>query len=181
MRVLKFIFHRAIPYRLYVFGIFAAMCLITIDNTLKPFLVKQLIDTVSGRQSTNLWLIALFYGLLQLMLVGSWTMSDYCLTRYVAKFRLDVAEHFMTRLYNYPYSFFQNQLSGSLTSKLNDVFQYLPHIIFTLINPFCYFLILISISLVLLFSVAPIFALILTLWVFLFLESPFYHCEKVSI
>ncbi|HHT9681107.1 TPA: hypothetical protein ACT9A3_000038 [Legionella pneumophila] len=54
MRVLKFIFHKIIPYRWYVFGIFAAMCLITIDNTLKPFLVKQLIDTVSGRQSTNL-------------------------------------------------------------------------------------------------------------------------------
>jgi ATP-binding cassette, subfamily B, bacterial len=134
MRVLKFIFHRAIPYRWYLFGIFAAMCLITIDNTLKPFLVKQLIDTVSGRQSTNLWLIAIFYGLLQLMLVGSWTLSDYCLTRYVAKFRLDVAEYFMKRLYDYPYSFFQNQLSGSLTSKLNDVFQHLPHLIFTLIK-----------------------------------------------
>nr|HAT8713230.1 ATP-binding cassette domain-containing protein [Legionella jordanis] len=178
MRVLKFIFHRAIPYRWYLFGIFAAMCLITIDHTLKPFLVKQLIDTVSGRQSTNLWFIALFYGLLQLMLVSSWTMSDYCLTRYVAKFRLDVAEYFMKRLYDYPYSFFQSQLSGSLTSKLNDIFQHLPHLIFTLINPFCYFLILISISLILLFSVAPIFAAILTLWVLLFFVITLFSLRK---
>ncbi|CAM2773527.1 TPA: ABC transporter ATP-binding protein [Legionella pneumophila] len=181
MSVLKFIIQRAIPYRWYLFGIFAAMCLITIDNTLKPFLVKQLIDTVSGRQNTNLWLIAGFYGFLQIMLVSSWTLSDYCLTRYVAKFRLDVAEHFMKRLYDYPYSFFQNQLSGSLTSKLNDVFQHLPHLIFTLINPFCYFLILISISLVLLFFVAPVFAVILTLWVLLFFLITFFSLRQSII
>ncbi|MBA2650007.1 MAG: ABC transporter ATP-binding protein [Legionella sp.] len=178
MRVLHFIIQRALPYQRYVVGMFVAMCFITIDNTLKPFLVKHLIDTVSGRQSTNLWLIAAGYGLLQCMLVGSWILSDYCLTKYVAKFRLDVVEHFMKRLYNYPYDFFQNQLSGSLTSKLNDVFQHLPHLIFTLINPFCYFLLLISISITLLFLVAPIFAVSLILWVSLFLVITFFSMKK---
>jgi ATP-binding cassette subfamily B protein len=86
-------------------------------------------------------------------------MSDYCITKYTAKFRLNVVETFMSKLYEYPYSFFQNQLSGSLTSKINDAFQYLSHLIFTIINSFMHFILLILISLGLLASVAPIFAM----------------------
>ena len=129
------------------------------DNTLKPLLVKMFIDIVSGYEQENFWVIFTFYALLQFMLVSVWAMSDYCITKYTAKFRLNVAETFMSKLYEYPYSFFQNQLSGSLTSKINDAFQYLSHLIFTIINSFMHFILLILISLGLLASVAPIFAM----------------------
>ena len=168
MRVLKFILANIGPYKKYVLGIFLAMCLITVDNTLKPLLVKWFIDIVSGADQGNLWTVFTFYAFLQFVLVSAWTMSDYCITKHIAKFRLNVAEHFMTKLYDYPYRFFQNQLSGSLTSKINDAFQHLPHLIFTIINPFIYFILLIIISLGLLASVAPIFALSMGAWVLLF-------------
>lgn len=98
MRVLKFIIANIGPYKKYVFGIFLAMCLITVDNTLKPLLVKLFIDIVSGAEQGNLWVVFTFYALLQFMLVSVWTMSDYCITKYTAKFRLNVAENFMTKL-----------------------------------------------------------------------------------
>ncbi len=178
MRVLKFIIANIGPYKKYVFGIFLAMCVITVDNTFKPLLVKQFIDIVSNHEQGSLWVVFTFYALLQLMLVSSWTMSDYCITRYTAKFRLNVAQHFMTKLYEYPYSFFQNQLSGSLTSKINDAFQHLPSLIFTVINPFMYFVLLILISLGLLAKVAPIFALIMGIWVLLFFVITFIPMKK---
>jgi ATP-binding cassette subfamily B protein len=168
MRVLTFIFETAKPYRLYLWGIFIAMCLITLDNTLKPVLVKQLVDIVAGKLEANLWIRCALYGVLQIILVSAWTMSDYCFVRYTAKFRLSVAEYFMKRLYDYPYHFFQNQLTGSLTSKMNDAFQNLPHLIFIILNHFGYCLLLIIISLVLLASVAPIFSVIMMIWVGLF-------------
>ncbi|HXH55404.1 MAG TPA: ABC transporter ATP-binding protein [Gammaproteobacteria bacterium] len=168
MRVLKFILNIAKPYRLYLGGIFIAMCIAAIDNTLKPFLIKKLIDTVSGKLEANIWVIGGLYGVLHLIVVSAWTLSDLCLTRYTAKFRLDVAAHFMRRLYDYPYSFFQNQLTGSLTSKVNDAFQHLPHLIFTLINPLGYFFLLIAISLIFLYSVSPIFATSMAIWVSIF-------------
>lgn len=178
MRVLKFIIKTVKPYRIYVFGILFAMCLVAIDNSLKPFLIKQFIDIVSGRLQGDLWVIFAFYALLQLMLVGAWTLSDYCITYYTAKFRMNVAEHFMHRLYDYPYSFFQNQLTGSLTSKMNDAFQYLPHMIFQIINPFLFFLLLILIALVLLFSVSPVFAIGMTVWIALFLAITIFTLKK---
>lgn len=178
MRVLKFIIANIGPYKKYVFGIFLAMCLITVDNTLKPLLVKLFIDISSGAEQGNLWVVFIFYALLQFMLVSVWTMSDYCITKYTAKFRLNVAAHFMTKVYEYPYSFFQNQLSGSLTSKINDAFQHLPHLIFTIINPFMYFILLILISLGLLASVAPIFALSMGAWVLLFFVITLFSMKK---
>jgi ATP-binding cassette subfamily B protein len=105
MRVLKFIIARA--FKKYVFGIFLAMCLITLDNTLKPLLLKLFIDITSGAEQGNLWLVFTFYALLEFMLVSVWTMSDYCMTKYVAKFRLNVAATFMTKRYEHPYSFFK--------------------------------------------------------------------------
>jgi ATP-binding cassette subfamily B protein len=81
-------------------------------------------------------------------------------------------------LYEYPYSFFQNQLSGSLTSKINDAFQHLPHLIFTIINPFMYFILLILISIGLLASVAPVFALSMGAWVLLFFVITLFSMKK---
>lgn len=178
MRVLKFIIQSTAPYRWYIFGLVIAVCFITIDNTLKPVLVKQLINTVSGKQESNLWMICFYYAVLQFMLIGSWTFSDYCLTSYTSRYRVEIAEHFMKNLYDYPYEFFQNNLSGSLTSKLNDAFQYLPHIIFTIVDRYIYFTLLVSISIILMFSVAPIFAAILSLWLIVFLTITFRTLQK---
>ena len=178
MRVLKFIIANIGPYKKYVFGIFLAMCLIAVDNTFKPLLVKQFIDIVSNHQQGSLWAVFTFYVLLQFMLVSVWTMSDCCIVKYTAKFRLNVAEAFMIKLYEYPYSFFQSQLSGSLTSKINDAFQHLPHLIFTIINPFMYFILLILISIGLLAKVAPIFALSMGAWVLLFFVVILYSMKK---
>jgi len=168
MRVLKFIFQTISPYRLYIGGIFIAMCVVALATVFRSFLVKQLIDAVSGKIEANLWVIFAYYGILQATLISVWTMSDYCITCYTAKFRIDVAVRFMSRLYDYSYSFFQNYLSGSLASKINDAFQHLPHLIFILINPISYSLLSIILSLIFLVSVSPIFAISMVLWISIF-------------
>ncbi len=58
MRVLKFIYLIGQDYLIYIFGIFIAMCFIVIDITLKPFLVRQLINDVS----TNHVSLLFFWG-----------------------------------------------------------------------------------------------------------------------
>ncbi len=144
------------------------MCLMALESTSSSFLAKKFLDIVSKRSPGILWHVLIYYVLLQFMLVSTWILSDYCTTKYIARFRLQITQSFMKGLYNYPYTFFQNQLLGSISSKINDVFQLLPSIIFTIINPFIYLILLTIISLCLLFSVAPIFALSMIIWVILF-------------
>ena len=157
------------PYRGYVLGVLFATCLIAMDQTLKPFLMKRLIDTGSGREAQSAWALFIYYAGLQLLLSGSWTLTNYCVTKFVPRFRLDVAKHFMNRLYRYPYLFFQTHLAGSLTSKISDVFQQLPDLLLAMIHPLLYSILLMLISFSLLFSVLPIFALIAGIWVIVFL------------
>ncbi|RYE13356.1 MAG: hypothetical protein EOP34_09000 [Rickettsiales bacterium] len=67
---------------------------------------------------------------------------------------------------------------GFLTSKLNDAFQHLPHLIFNIINPFFYFLLLVIISLILLASVAPIFAVSMAIWICVFFIIIYFTMKK---
>ncbi len=154
------------------------MCCIAVDNTVKPLLIKQLIDSISQDLPTNLWGICALYGLLQIILVGAWVVNDYCITQYKAKFRIDIVHHFMERIGKYSYTFFQNQLTGTLTSKINDVFQFLPDLIFTLINPFGYFLLFVAISLFQLSYIDPLLALSLILWIIIFFTITLIYAQK---
>lgn len=61
---------------------------------------------------------------------------------------------------------------------MNDAFQNLPHMIFQIINPFMFFLLLILIALVLLFSVSPVFAIGMTVWIALFLVITIFTLKK---
>lgn len=179
MMVFKFIYQLTCKYRIYQLGLLISTCFIVISETIKPFLVKQLIDIASSELRDNtLWSIALYFAILRCVLVISCTINDYCSALFTARVQPDIVEYFINKLYKYPYTFFQNQLSGSITSKLNDVFQHLPTLIFTIINHFCYFVLLMVISLALMFSVAPIFAIILSIWVFLFLFIAYFSMQK---
>lgn len=168
MRVLKFIITNAMPYRLYLYGMILAMILITLDNAIKPILVKFLIDTASGEANHNIWQVCLVYVVLQSILVGSWTLSDYCAMHFNNKFRLDILEFFMKRLYTFPYSFFQNQMLGNVTSKIEDVFKALSNLVFTAIVQFGYIIFLVLISSVILWVIHPIFSISLIVWVIIF-------------
>ncbi len=168
MRVLRFIINNMQPYRFYIWGIFFATVVICIGQPLKPCLVKKLIDVVAREGGDNLWIICGLYGVLQLIIVGAWRFSDFCLVRYVASFRRDIANYFMENLYAYSYSFFQNNLSGGLVSKVNDAFQIIPDLIFKLMNQFGYFIFMAIVSLWLLYTVNYIFVIIMLVWLVLF-------------
>lgn len=181
MRVLKFILRFSRPYRLYLWGLFIGMLFWTMDGTLKPFLLKQLIDTISHQADHNIWLVCSLYFLLQFILVASWRLIDYCITRYSASFRLDVVEYFMKRLYNYPYTFFQNYLTGTLTSKLEDAFKYMPGLIQFIIIGLGNFVLATFISLTLLAQVDLLLAVSMVIWSFLFFTLTFLSLKKSTL
>jgi ATP-binding cassette subfamily B protein len=87
IQVLNYILSHSRPNRWYLWGMVLAVCFIVIDNTFKPFLVKMLVDRVSTNNYKNIWVICLYYSLLQLILVRAWGLSDYCMISYTSKFR----------------------------------------------------------------------------------------------
>lgn len=167
-RVIKFIVQHAKPGRMYLAALPIIIFLIALDNTGNRLVIKNLIDAISGQSSHNLWHLCLLYGVLHFALMALWTFSDYCVVRYSLKFRLDVVETFMERLYTYPYTFFQNQLSGALASKLNDLSSFIILIIHFIIFQLGYFILLVAVSLVFLWQISSMFAGVMVVWVLFF-------------
>ena len=44
MRVIQFILETTKPYRKYIWGMFFAICIVSLDTNIKPYIVKRLID-----------------------------------------------------------------------------------------------------------------------------------------
>ena len=142
--------------------------------------MKRLVDTFSGLQEDNVWVLFSFYGALQCLLVASWSFSDFCATRFTSNYRCDIAETFLQRFYNYPYYFFQTQMGGALTAKISDAFTFMPALIFDILHNFCFFAIVSLLAAILLFVVHPFFSIAMIFWLTIFVVSTFRYIRKTK-
>lgn len=165
MRALRFILFLLKPYQKYVFGVFFSITLIALDGVLRPFLIKKLIDIASHTNHDSFWLILGLYILWQCTLSLSWIFFDYCGLHYTGKIRIDTADHFVKRLYDYPYTFFQNNISGALLSKVQDAFQLIYPSVDTFICQFYYFGLLVLFGIVMLARVDIVLSIMLIIWI----------------
>jgi ATP-binding cassette subfamily B protein len=146
MRVLRFILKAIQPFRTYIFGICFAVFIIALDANIKPYLVKCLIDAITKVESYNLLTLILLYAGSQLSVLVAWSLSDYCITSSIPRFRCHMMSLFVERLNRYSYGFFQDHLSGTLTAKINDVFNHTYFLVVTIIHKFIHFLFVVSFS-----------------------------------
>ncbi len=178
MNVGKFILKAIQPYKIYLLGMFIAVCVVSIESNIKPYLVKLMIDTATEATNHNLILLITIFSVLQIIMIGAWALSDFCLVTYTSNFKTYVNSLLIRHINLYPYSFFQDHLSGSVVSKINDVFNNIPSIIFIAIHQFIGFILTISITLYLLWKINFMFAFIMMLWITIFLIITKYGLNK---
>ncbi len=180
MRTLQFILETTKPFRLYLWGIFFAICVVSVDANVKPYLVKKLIDTAVTSDSTSIWKLVTIYVVFQILMNLAWTFSDWCALTFNGYYRANVASSLANKVSAYSYSFFQNNLSGSIVAKINDAFSLSLNIIFTLNYQFIQFTITALITLVILAKIHIMFAIGLFLWIITFLMITFIGIKKVT-
>lgn len=179
MRVLKFIIDVTKPFRLYLFGMMLVVLITSIDANLRPYLVKLLIDNLAEDNSNFLWILASLYVGAQILMVLAWTFSDWCITRFYADFRIHIATTLVYKISHYSHTFFQNNLAGSIVSKINDTFSSVPSIWFIANYQFINFGLSTIITLVLLAKIHILFATGLLLWIFVFLTVTYFGMKRV--
>lgn len=178
MPTLNFIITHAWPYRWYLFGVMLATCMTTLSNLFVFTLIKKIIDAVTLSSYHEAWKFCFFYGVIICIAECFWALNDYCLTYYTPRLKIHVTEYVMQQLYGFDYSFFQNNLTGSLIAKLGDVFSLITDLIFKFTDKFIHFLLLVMISMYLLYQVAPIFAFIMILWISFFFFVAMFYMKK---
>lgn len=179
MRVLKFIFDVTKPFRRYLCGMMLVVLIASIDANFRPYLVKLLIDNVVEDNLNYLWMLAGMYGIAQVLMVLNWTFSDWCIMKFYANFRVHITTTLAYKVSQYSYTFFQNNLAGSIVSKISDAFSSVPSIWFIANYQFVNFGLSTIITLILLAKIHILFAAGLLLWIIVFLTVTYFGMKRI--
>ena len=105
MSTIQFILETTKPYRKYIWGMFFAICIVSIDANVKPYLVKKLIDTAVTPGATDFWYLVVVFAVFQILLLLAWSFSDWCSIRFTSDFRTYTASFLANKVGTFSYSF----------------------------------------------------------------------------
>lgn len=133
MRVTSFILKSLYPFRIYLFGPLLIMLIYSIDVSVRPYLMKVLIDTASSKEGaeavSELWPIAFYFIGIQFFIPLCWRVNDWCMLRFEPALKNHIAKTAFETVSKQDTRFFNEHFTGSLSAKINDLAGYIPPII----------------------------------------------------
>jgi ATP-binding cassette subfamily B protein len=173
MNVLKFTWKSAYPFRYYLIGPLLMMAFYAAYGSLRPYLLKLLIDAASQNSGpeavAKLWEIAPYFIALLFAFEIACQFYDWCDMRYKPAIRNYIAEMLVDHLLKHDYRFFQTQMAGNITAKVNDLVRFTPDIIKTIIDNYLTNIFSIFVAIGLLWQVHAWFAIGIFIWTVIFI------------
>jgi len=174
MNVLKFTWKSVSPLKVYMLGPLLMMAFYAIyGGYLKPYLLKMLIDTAATNTGevavTKLWQIAPYFIALLFLFEIACQLYDWCDMRFKPAISNRIAKMLVDHLLLHDYRFFQSQMTGNLTAKINDLVRYAPDIIKTIIDNYLTNILSILVAVVTLWHVNALFGIGVLIWTVVFL------------
>ncbi len=173
MNKIKFTWQALGSLRIYLIGPFFMMAFYAIYGSLRPYLLKLLIDTAStyqGQEAVNrLWQIAPYFIALLFIFELGCQLYDWCDMRFKPAIKNQIARMLVDHILKHDYRYFQTHMAGNLAAKINDLIRYTPDIIKTVIDNYLTNILSIMVSIYTLWTVNGLFALGILAWTILFL------------
>lgn len=171
MNIIRFMLHAIRPFKWYLIGPFTVVIFQAIDMSLRPYLLKLLINTATVDTTptmvTSLWHIAAAFCFLQFIFPCLWVFYDWCALNYEPPMKNYIARTLVNRLTEHDYSFFQNNFAGNIAAKISDVVTNIPHILNNLIFNFFGSSLSVIFAIYTMWKIHYYFACAITVWVIL--------------
>lgn len=167
------------PFKIYTASMIIISLLWAFLLNLQAYIVKLILNTTSDTTiASNLfytlgWYMAV-YLFSEFIYISIFRWYDWIIIRFLPALKRHISLTIMNRMMDHSHSFYQNQLTGGLSTRIVDITSSIPDIIRIVIDR------LFACSLMLffaLFNIAHIhikFAFALTLWIFIFLSVSLY-------
>lgn len=173
------------PYKKWLFAMMFVACIWALDNTFSPYLLKLIIDHAVNFSGDKANLVVstmpyvFGYILLWIVLCLDMRFLDWLKLKLFPTLREDV----MSKMFNYlnlhSHQYFQNNFSGSLVNKIIDMQGGVIQI-FTILDDVFAQTLGLTVAVIVLLFVHPIFAVILIAWVLLFLIITFVFLKPLQ-
>lgn len=178
-----FIFKVCRPYRWCIAGLVFVGVLWAIDISIRPYILKTIIDRMSKTYEDSLWIylqgpIVLYLGF-SLFNVLNLRYYDYLGLKFVPEFKNRIIRDLTTHILGHSHSYFQSNFAGSLANKVNDVATGSKEVIYIIIDRFLSNGIAIIVAAITFATVSPILALILLGWAVVFVSFTYAMSERI--
>jgi ATP-binding cassette subfamily B protein len=152
-------------FRWQVIGLIFVSCYWAIHISLQPYIIKLILDRANQNPVlSNLIEPVLYYIMLALVFTLNFRFYDYICINLYPQLKAAIISDATSRITHYSYSFFQDQLAGSLTDKIKNLSKNSQEIVQIFIDKFFSHFIALIVACITLATVHPILALILLVW-----------------
>ena len=175
-KLLIFIWSFLKNHKWKIYGIFLATFIASLSTVLNPYLLKILVDTITTHNShvcffsdkKYLIIVALF---LILNICGNliWRMINYLSLKTFPVVRASVFSETFSYLSLHSHQYFQDNLSGDLANKIQDIAEGIESIFEPLFSSI-YIIFTVFIAIAIVYTINFYFALALIIWVIFFIS-----------
>lgn len=177
-----FIFSQLKPFRWHMFG-FAWIAIVwAVDTSLRPYLIKMIIDRVSTVNTDQIWTqvlsLAIVYVIASAVTLGFYRLWNIIRRNFIPRLKRNITADMMGHLFKQSHQYYQNNFAGSLANKINDVSYGLTEVIQIIFNEFMACFLGMTIAIAVLYTVRPMVALIFFIWLIVFLSGSWYFARN---
>lgn len=171
----SFIAQVAWPFRWYLLGMAAVQLTWSIDLTLRPYLIKWILNTATqGQSDVMVYQLALLSALFCVTLgivIGAFRCYDWIIMRMEPELRQHIADTLMKHVIRHDHAFFQNHMSGALTDQVNNVTRSVPQMLKVFVERFFVITFALIIAFATMLQFHKVLACVIASWVLLFVGA----------
>lgn len=172
--IARFIITTLKPFRWWIVGLCVVSIAWAVDLSLRPYLVKIIIERLSLSNSesvlSNLFPLISLYILASALVVGVMRFNDFFWLKINAPLEKHIGLILMNRTMQHSQALFQDYYAGSLLNRIKDVKKGVPELLKILIDQFFSQPLAIIMAVTTLWTINYKFALALLIWVIIFIS-----------
>jgi len=185
-QILTYIVKAIKPFPLPLFSMVMAAVIWAVDISLRAYLLKVILNCLASSEQHNIFanLIVpiIFYLGLYLLLSLSFRLYNYFVEiKMIPALRAKIANDALELLVDKSQNFYQNNFSGSLTNKVNDLTSSVPAIVRIVIDRFFSHGLALCIAIITLWQVNIHFALGMLVWAVVLITGAWIYSKHISV
>ncbi len=162
------------PYPGPIFVMILVAVVWAIDLSVRPYLLKIILDRVTEASQDNIFALLLFpagaYFFMSFAVSSVYRLYGYFVEiRMIPRLRQRIAHTNFGKLIDQSHTFYQNSFSGGLANKINDLTYSIPEILHLVIDSFLSHFLALAVAIFTLWQVNSIFAISMFIWSSLFI------------
>jgi ATP-binding cassette subfamily B protein len=185
-QILSYIVKAIKPFPLPIFTMFLAGVIWAVDLSLRAYLLKVILNRLASSEQHNIFVnlivpIIFYLGLYLLLSISFRVYNYFVEIKMIPALRAKIANDALELLVDKSQNFYQNNFSGSLTNKVNDLTSSVPAIVRIVIDRFFSHGLALCIAIITLWQVSIHFALGMLVWTVILITGAWIYSKHISM